>query len=85
MEKPESISLFYKDGGSDKEYQASLEEMGAGWIVNYRYGRRGSANTAGTKTDGPLPYEEAWNVYCKLVKSKTDKGYTEKNGDIPFR
>jgi bifunctional non-homologous end joining protein LigD len=72
-----AINLFYKEGGSDKVYQASLEEAGTGWVVRFLYGRRGASLTVGFKTTAPVPYAEALKIYTKLVDSKTSKGYTE--------
>ena len=85
MGKPESLTLYFREGSSDKEYHASLEEIkGKGWIVNFKYGRRGNAGTAGTKTTSPVNYDEARKIYVKLVNSKTSKGYIEENGNVPF-
>jgi len=72
----ESISLYYSEGSSDKIYCADLVEVEGGYLVNFRYGRRGSALTAGTKTKDPLPYDKAKKVYDKLVAEKMGKGYT---------
>jgi bifunctional non-homologous end joining protein LigD len=73
----ENISLYFNEGGSDKEYHAELLEVeDAGFLVNFRYGRRGSALTGGSKTKDPLPYDKAKKVYDKLVAEKAGKGYT---------
>lgn len=72
---PESTTLYFKEGSSDKEYQASLEKKGNGWVVNFKYGRRGNAGNAGTKTNNPTTYDEAKKIYDKLVASKEAKGY----------
>ncbi len=71
-----SASLFYREGGSDKVYQAWLEASGTGYVVNFAYGRRGSAHSTGTKTTSPVPYEAALKIYDKLVADKKSKGYT---------
>ena len=71
----ESISLYFQEGSSDKEYHAQLESHDEGWIVNFQYGRRGSALQAGSKTAQPLPYEEAKKIYDKVVREKIGKGY----------
>ncbi len=46
----------FREGSSDKVYQA-LEPMGAGFVVNFAFGRRGSTLQTGTKTAsaGGLP------------------------------
>jgi bifunctional non-homologous end joining protein LigD len=69
-------SLYYAEGSSDKEYHAEIIEVEGGNIVNFRYGRRGGALTAGTKTSSPVDFTEAKRIYDKLVKEKTAKGYT---------
>jgi bifunctional non-homologous end joining protein LigD len=70
-----SISLHYREGASDKVYQASIEPKGDGYIVIFAYGRRGNTLSTGAKTDDPLPLEAATRVYDKLVASKVAKGY----------
>jgi len=76
MHAEESISLYYKNGGSNKEYHAQLKQKNAGFIVVFQYGRRGSTLQTGTKTQEPLPFDKAKKIYDKLVKSKVSKGYT---------
>ncbi len=71
----ESVELRYQEGTSDKVYMASIERSGGGYVVNFAYGRRGSALNAGTKTESPMPLAGAEAVYRKLVQSKTSKGY----------
>lgn len=75
MSKEESVSLYFSQGSSDKEYHASLEKKDKGWVVNFKYGRRGSASNTGTKTEEPVDYGVAKSVYDKLVVSKVAKGY----------
>ncbi len=73
----EQITLYLKQGSSDKVYNASIEDAGNNsFIVNFAYGRRGSTLTTGTKTKKPVDYAAAKKVYDKLVKDKTSKGYT---------
>lgn len=69
-------SLYYSEGSSDKEYHAEIVEVAGGNVVNFRYGRRGSSLTAGTKTSAPVDFAQAKKIYDKLVKEKTSKGYT---------
>jgi len=71
----ESITLYYRDGRSDKVYQASIEPKPSGFVVNFAYGRRGSTLTTGTKTQSPVSFEEAQNIHSKLVREKLAKGY----------
>jgi bifunctional non-homologous end joining protein LigD len=37
-----SVSLYFKNGSSDKEYHATLEPKDDGFVVNFAYGRRTS-------------------------------------------
>lgn len=78
------ISLFFKEGSSDKEYHAQLEPKGSGFVVNFQYGRRGSTLTAGTKTPSPLPQAKAEAIYEKLVQEKMAKGYTQGASGTPY-
>ena len=71
----ESIILFYKDGGSDKEYRVYLNDANGVYVVNFAFGKRGSATSVGTKTATPVDYITAKKIYDKLVQEKTAKGY----------
>lgn len=74
--KSENITLYFKQGSSDKIYTVTLEEAGnSRFTVNFAYGRRGATLTTGTKTKTPVEYAAAKKIYDKLVKSKTSKGY----------
>jgi bifunctional non-homologous end joining protein LigD len=79
----ESVSLFFKEGTSDKEYYAQLEPADGGWVVNFQYGRRNSALRADSKTPRPLPYEEAKNMYDKVIREKIGKGYRPRSSALP--
>jgi bifunctional non-homologous end joining protein LigD len=80
----ESVSLYYRDGGSDKVYQAQLEQVGQGWTVKFQYGRRGNTLQTGTKTAQPIGYDNAKEVYDALIVSKTSKGYTPGTEGTPY-
>ena len=80
----ESISLRLKNGSSDKTYNVSLEPSGAGWVVNFSYGKTGGTLTAGTKTRAPVAYDAAKEAYDKLVSSKTAKGYSPGGDGVAF-
>lgn len=71
----ERADLFFQEGTSDKVYHTTLEKSGSGYVVNYAYGRRGSALKTGSKTASPLPESKAREVFQKLVMEKTAKGY----------
>jgi bifunctional non-homologous end joining protein LigD len=94
----ENVTLYFREGSSDRACQACLEESGSGWVVSFAYGRRGAAMSTGTKTNEPIAYAKAKVVYDKLVKEKMAKGYTpgetgilpvnqpgrKKHGDYPW-
>jgi bifunctional non-homologous end joining protein LigD len=83
--EPEKISLYYRQGSSDKVYQAAIEPSGTGFMVNVAYGRRGSTLQTGTKTSSPVDHAEAKKIYDKLVKEKTAKGYTPGEDGTPYQ
>lgn len=73
-------NLYFKEGSSDKVYHATVEKKDGGHVVNFSYGRRGSALVTGTKTNAPVTLEEAAKVFEKLVNSKLAKGYRHMEG-----
>lgn len=78
------VALWYKEGTSDKVYEVDLCEVGVGkFVVNFRYGRRGSALRDGTKTAAPVGFPEAEKIYTRLVDSKKSEGYQETGGTVP--
>jgi bifunctional non-homologous end joining protein LigD len=80
----QSISLYYREGGSDKVYHVQLQQTTGGYVVNFQYGRRGSSLQAGTKTTAPVPLPQAQKIYAKLVAEKKGKGYTEGESGTPY-
>ena len=78
-------TLYYREGSSDKVYQASVEPQAEGFIVNFAYGRRGSTMNTGTKTQTPVDYETATRIFTKLVNEKRAKGYTEGPAGTPYQ
>jgi bifunctional non-homologous end joining protein LigD len=84
---PEKIILFYKEGGSDKEYRVELRCDDANndqWNVFGYNGRRGGALKEQKKTLNPVSYEEGKKIYDDLVKSKVKGGYTADNSGTPY-
>jgi bifunctional non-homologous end joining protein LigD len=81
--KTENITLFYKQGKSDKVYKVSLEENNNKYLVNFAYGRRGATLKTGTKTQTAVEYEKAKKIYDKLVLSKSAKGYIPDEDTTP--
>jgi bifunctional non-homologous end joining protein LigD len=89
----EQITLYYKEGNSDKVYQASIEpaqesnvERGeVKFLVHFAYGRRGATLATGTKTHAPVPYDQAKKIYDRLIAEKTAKGYTPGENGTPYQ
>lgn len=81
----QSISLYFREGTSDKVYEVDLISQGGGYVVNFRNGRRGGPLKSGTKTDSPVPLEEARDIYDKLVKAKTAKGYSPGAAGVAYQ
>jgi bifunctional non-homologous end joining protein LigD len=71
----ESITLYFREGLSDKVYQASIQPQDQGYLVHFAYGRRGSTLNTGCKTQQPVDYQIAKSIYDKLIKEKLAKGY----------
>jgi bifunctional non-homologous end joining protein LigD len=83
-EATERVALYYREGSSDKVYQAAIEPAGNQFVVNFAYGRRGATLTTGTKTSSPVDYAAAKKIYTKLVSEKKAKGYTEGENGTPY-
>jgi bifunctional non-homologous end joining protein LigD len=84
-EATERVALYYREGSSDKVYQAAIEPAGSQFVVNFAYGRRGATLTTGTKTSSPVDYSAAKKIYAKLVSEKKAKGYTEGENGTPYQ
>jgi bifunctional non-homologous end joining protein LigD len=82
--KRKSITLYFKQGSSDKVYQASIEQSADGYVVNFAYGRRGSTLTLGSKTQAAVELDAAEKIFDKLIKEKKAKGYTEGLEGTPY-
>jgi len=78
-------TLFYREGSSDKVYQAAIEPEGDLFLVNFAFGRRGSTLSTGTKTSEPVDLDTAIRIYKKLVNEKKAKGYTEGPDGTPYQ
>ena len=83
--QPQQVTLYYREGGSDKVYQAAIEPRGEGYVVNIAYGRRGSTLSTGTKTQTPVDYDTATRIFTKLVNEKKAKGYTPGLDGTPYQ
>lgn len=80
-----NLTLYYREGTSDKVYQCQIETAGDRFVVNFAYGRRGSTLNTGTKTNVPVDYDSAQRILEKLVKEKKAKGYTEGESGTPYQ
>ncbi len=78
------VTLYYREGSSDKVYQVSLEPSGDQFVVNFAFGRRGSTLQTGTKTSNPVDHETASRLFNQLVKEKQAKGYTPGQDGTPY-
>ena len=78
-------TLYFRQGSSDKQYQAAIEPQAELFVVNIAYGRRGSTMTTATKTQVPVDYDTAKTIYDKLVREKQAKGYTEGPDGTPYQ
>jgi len=81
----EQITLYYRQGSSDKVYQAGIAQQNGGYAVHFAYGRRGTTLQTGTKTQAPVPYDEARRIYDRLIQEKTAKGYTPGEDGTPYQ
>jgi len=80
----QTITLYYREGSSDKVYQVSLEPRADQFVVNFAFGRRGSTLQTGTKTPSPVDYETASRLFTRLVKEKQAKGYSPGEAGTPY-
>ena len=81
----EKVTLYYREGGSDKVYQAVIEPSGSGFVVNIAFGRRGATLNTGTKTSAPVDYQVTQGIYGKVVREKMAKGYTPGPDGTPYQ
>lgn len=76
MKLTKQCKLFYREGNSDKVYEIDLCELTATeYIVNFRYGRRGTALKEGTKTPASVSLESADKLFNQIENEKRSKGY----------
>ena len=77
------ITLYFREGNSDKVYHADIEPAGDGFHVSFAYGRRGATLQTGTKTMKPVSRTEAEAIAAKLITSKIAKGYMPAEDGTP--
>ncbi|HPY31426.1 MAG TPA: WGR domain-containing protein [Verrucomicrobiota bacterium] len=81
----DTLTLYYREGTSDKVYQAAIEPAGDGlYAVTFAYGRRGGTLNTGRKTNRPVSYGEAKSIFDRLVRAKLAKGYTPGADGTPY-
>jgi len=85
LETLAEITLYYRQGSSDKVYHCAIQPAGNRFVVNVAYGRRGVAFNTGTKTNVPVDYAGAKRIFDQVVKEKKAKGYTEGETGIPYQ
>lgn len=74
----QSVSLYFREGTSDKQYNVLLLETNGGYLVHGQNGRRGGTMTLQVKTPVPVSLRVAEKIYEDLVREKkVKKGYTE--------
>lgn len=75
-------TLYSVRGTSDQVYEVDLCEIGADrYVVNLRYGRRGSRLRESTKTPRPVSRTEAEQIHQRLVDAKITEGYQISKSD----
>lgn len=75
--------LYFKEGRSDKVYETDLCQVSDHeYVVNFRFGRRGTRLQEGTKTIFPVSLLAAEKIFDRLVKSKIKKGYQETSAPV---
>jgi predicted DNA-binding WGR domain protein len=75
------VRLEFRQGTSDKVYEVDLCEVGPGqFVVNFRYGRRGTTLRDGSKTAAPVTQARAQAIFDALVAEKRSKGYRNAHG-----
>lgn len=80
-----SISLYYKDEKSNKEYHLSvLGDDNKGYQVQYRFGRRGSKLQCKFKNQVPLHFEQAMVIFGNELQQKLKEGYTKEETGTPY-
>lgn len=81
----ESTTLYFREGASDKVYQARIvKEPGDRFRVTFAYGRRGGTLATGSKTPQPVGLDDARTIFQKLVREKQAKGYTPGEDGTPY-
>ncbi len=71
-------TLSHKVGSTEKVYEVELCRVASGkFLVNFRYGHKGSVLKEGTKTHRSVAEAKARSIFARLVDDKKRKGYVE--------
>lgn len=81
----DTITLYYREGASDKVYQCAIEPHLDRFHVTFAYGRRGATLDTGVKTPTPVDYDTARHIYDRLVNEKLAKGYSPGEQGVPYQ
>lgn len=82
---PQSISLYYKEGTSDKEYHLEiLGDEASGFRVQYRYGRRGAKLQVRFKNPNPIEFSAACKLFEQMRDAQLKDGYTYGESGTPY-
>ena len=73
----EQITLYFKQGSSNKVYQAGIEPKDGGYVVNFAFGRRGATLQTGTKTQAPVGYDEAKKIYDSAYRHQMARAISD--------
>jgi bifunctional non-homologous end joining protein LigD len=80
-----SISLYYKEGTSDKEYHLTvIGDEKSGYKVEYRFGKRGSKLRTAFKNKAPVDLNTATEIYNSNLNSQLREGYTTGVSGTPY-
>ena len=81
MKLIQQSKLYFKEGNSDKVYEIDLCQLSDNeYLVNFRYGRKGSTLKAGTKTPEAVTLDKAEALFSALENEKRKKGYQPEVG-----
>jgi hypothetical protein len=84
MKLVKTTTLVFAEGRTERVYEIDLCEVGTGqFVVNFRYGKRGTTLKDGTKTALPIAAAEADHVFDRLVEQQKEKGYLPEGATRP--
>lgn len=82
MQLIQRTTLVYQAGRTEKVYEVDLCQVSDGaYVVNFRYGRQGTALKEGSETVSAVPLEMAQRIFDRLINAKLRKGYRVSTGE----